>query len=248
MPPVGRALRAVWLGIVDVYNELFPSVGMNLVWLLLNIPLGLLGTVLVISLTGGERAPDDPRQLVEVFAWFAMAFLLVAGPNPASAGIHHWANKLVHEERIEFALFWEGLRLYWLRALALFAIAALGLVMLVANAVFYLSSEIGALQIFGILWLYAIVLWLAMALFMLPLLVEQEDKRLRTVLRNSFFLMMANILPALILFVVLSALILLSLGVVLLIAMLTGVAVAAIMARALQMLLERHRPAASPTD
>lgn len=245
---MARGFRAIWLGILDVYNELFPAVGMNLVWLLLNIPLTLVGTAVVIGYTSSGRAPDDPMQLVDLFSWYALAFLLVAGPNPAAAGIHHWANRLVHDERVEFALFWEGLRLYWVRALALFAISGIGLAMLIANALFYLTSQVGALQIFGILWLYAIVLWLSMAPFMLPLLVEQEDKRLRTVLRNSFFLMMANILPTLVLFVVLSVLIVLSIGVTLLIALLTAVAVAAIMARALQLLLERHRAATPATD
>ena len=48
--------------------------------------------------------------------------LLVLGPNPASAGIHLWAHRLVIEERVEMSLFWEGLRQYWRTAALLFLI------------------------------------------------------------------------------------------------------------------------------
>ena len=42
-----RAFKAIWLGIVDAYNELFPIVGMNLLWLLFNVPLVLIGLLVV---------------------------------------------------------------------------------------------------------------------------------------------------------------------------------------------------------
>ena len=84
-----------------------------------------------------------------------------------------------------------------------------------------------------------------MQLYMLPLLVEQDDKRVRLVLRNAFFLTMANVVPSLVLLVVLTVLIVLSIGLTLLIALLTGSVVALIEARALQLLLERYRPTTS---
>src|SRR5206468_1792797 len=99
------------------------------------------------------------------------------------------------EERIEFLLFWQGLRTYLGRSFVLLLISLLGFVVLIANAVFYLSSSATPLKIFGIVWLYAIYFWLSMQPYMLPLLVEQEDKRVRLVLRNSFFLALANVIP-----------------------------------------------------
>jgi len=98
-----------------------------------------------------------------------------------------------------------------------------------------------ALRIFGILWLYATLIWLAMQIYMLPLLVEQEDKRLRLVLRNAFFLTVTNIIPTLTLFVICGALALLSIGLTLLIALMAGSVTALIAARALNILLERYR-------
>jgi uncharacterized membrane protein YesL len=242
-----KGLRAIWAGILDGYNELFPIVGMNLLWLLFNVPLGFLGLVVIQIITIAMGIEDDSRQSVALAFSLVYAVLLVIGPNPAASGIHLWANRLVKEERVEFALFWEGLRAYLGRSLSLFLIAAVGLFLLIANALFYLRSDLTALRIFGIVWLYAIVLWLTMQLYTLPLLIEQDDKRLRLVLRNAFFLTMANIVPSLVLLIVLSVLILLSVGLTLLIALLTGSVVALIEARALQLLLERNRPT-GPTE
>jgi uncharacterized membrane protein YesL len=238
-----KALRAIWTGILDGYNELFPIVGMNLVWLVLNIPLGFLGLIAIQVITIAMGIEDDSRQSVALVFSLIYAILLVIGPNPASAGMHLWANRLVKEERVEFSLFWEGLRTYLGKSLVLFLISTVGLFLLIANALFYLRSDLTPLRIFGIVWIYAVVLWMSMQVYMLPLLVEQDDKRIRLVLRNALFLTMANILPSLILLIVLSVLVILSIGLALLIALLTGSVVALIEARALQALLERYRSA-----
>jgi uncharacterized membrane protein YesL len=236
-----KALRAIWAGIVDGYNELFPIVGMNLLWLVFNIPLAFVGLVAIQAITIAMGIEEEARQSVALVFSLLYGVLLVVGPNPASAGIHLWANRLVKEERVEFALFWEGARTYLGKSLLLFLISTVGLFLLIANALFYLRSDLTALRIFGIIWLYGIVLWMSMQLYMMPLLVEQDDKRLRLVLRNALFLTMANIVPSLILLVVLTVLVILSLGLTLLIALLTGSVVGLIEARALQLLLERYR-------
>ena len=242
---MGRAFRAIWLGILDAYGELFPAVGMNLLWFVLTIPFSLLGLGIVQIAAGGQ--PDADTQTTAFLVYGVMlALWLVTGPNPLAAGIHLWANRLVKEERVEFSLFWEGLRTYWRSALVLFLLSGVGLMLLVANARFYLDSQYVPLKIFGVVWVYAIVLWLSMQIYLLPLLVEQDDKRLRLVLRNAFFLMMANILPTLVIFVVLTVLVILSIALSLLIVLLTAVVVALIAARTLQLLLEKYRPAAAP--
>jgi uncharacterized membrane protein YesL len=241
---VGRAFRAIWLGILDAYNELFPIVGMNLCWLLLNIPQTFVGLFVIQVATSSMAIPDESRQSVALVFSVILALLLVLGPNPASSGLHLWANRLVNEERVEFSLFWEGLRTYLRQALVLWLIAGVGTILLVANALFYLNSELLPLKIFGIVWLYAIVLWLAMMLYAMPLLIEQEDKRVRLVLRNAFFLTMAHIIPTVILLLVLAVLVVISVAITLLVAMLTAGVVALVMARALQLMLERYRPPA----
>jgi uncharacterized membrane protein YesL len=241
---MGKGLRAVWSGLVDAYGELFPVVGMNLLWLLFSTPLLALLFFIVIVATGSVNAEDDMRQGLTTLFGIFLVVLMTLGPNPAAAGIHFWANRLVKEERVEFALFWEGLRTYWWPATKLFVISFVGIVLLFVNALFYLRSEITALQIFGVVWLYAIYFWMSMQIYQLPLLVEQEDKRLRLVLRNSFFLSLSNFLPTLVVVVICTFLTVLSLGLTLLIAMVTGALVVLIANRALMSLLERYRPSA----
>lgn len=243
---MGRAFRAIWLGIVDAYGELFPVVGMNLLWLLFNIPIVMVGMLVIQLGVGMLSLAEDAASATTLVLALLFAVLLVIGPNPAASGIHLWANRLAKEERVEFGLFWEGLRTYLRPALLLFLISFLGFLLLFSNAIFYLTSETTALRIFGILWLYAILIWFAMQIYMLPLLVEQEDKRLSLVLRNSFFLTISNAIPTLVLLVVCALLVFLSLGITLLIALVTGSLVVLIAARALQLILERYRPAAQP--
>lgn len=214
---------------------------MNLLWLIFNIPLVIVGLLVIQGGTLALGVPEEEQQSVALLFSMLYAVLLVIGPNPAAAGIHLWANRLVKEERVEFALFWEGLRSYLGKSVVLYMISTVGLLLLIVNALFYLRSEMLALRIFGIIWLYAILIWLAMQIYMLPLLVEQEDKRIRLVLRNAFFLTVTNIIPTLTLLVICGALALLSIALTLLIALMAGSVTALIAARALNILLERYR-------
>ena len=92
-----KALRAVWAGIVDGYNELFPIVGMNLLWLLFNIPLAFVGLVAIQIITLAMGIDEESRQPVALVFSLLYAVLLVIGPNPAASGMHLWANRLVKD-------------------------------------------------------------------------------------------------------------------------------------------------------
>ena len=77
----------LWRSAVNVYDELFPMVGMNLLWLLLSIPLVLVVWALFTLL----HVPSDLAILLALV-------LALLGPSPASLGIHNFANQLVKEE------------------------------------------------------------------------------------------------------------------------------------------------------
>ena len=242
---MSKALRSTWQGILDAYGELFPAVGMNLLWLLLNFPLVIVGLGAIQLGTLTLSLEEDVQQAVTLLFTAIYAVILVIGPNPASSGMHLFANRIAREERVEFGLFWEGFRRYFWRALALFGIGSGGTFLLIANALFYLRSDLLPLRLFGIVWLYGIVVWLAMLVYMMPLLIEQDDKRVRVVLRNSFFLALANVFPTIVVLIVYIVLVLVSLGLTLLIALLTGSVIAMISARLVQTLLEPYRIAAA---
>jgi uncharacterized membrane protein YesL len=184
---------------------------------------------------------EEQRQGLTTLLGIFLIVLMTIGPNPAASGIHLWANRLVKEERVEFSLFWDGLRTYLWKSIRLFLISLIGFSLLFVNAFFYLRSDVAALQLFGIVWLYAIYFWTSMQIYQLPLLIEQEDKRLWLVLRNSFFLSLSNFLTTFVVVVICTILTVISLGLTLLIALVTGVTVALICTRALHMLLERYR-------
>jgi uncharacterized membrane protein YesL len=97
------------------------------------------------------------------------------------------------------------------------------------------------LHYFASLWLYAIVVWIIMMLYMNPLLVEQENKSIKLIVRNSFLLAVDNVIPSLVLVVVLLVLSAVSIGITLLVALLTASLAATVETRAVLSYLEKYR-------
>lgn len=228
----------IWRAIVDVYGELFPMVGMNLLWLIISIPIvAVLTLVLVLFRVQAELAFP-----------IAMLFAMLA-PSPASVGIHLYANQLAKEERVEFDLFWTGLKTLGVRSLVLLAICAVATVLLGINLAFYLGSSVRVLQYLAILWFYAMLLWFSMMLYMNPLLVEQNTKSYKLIVRNAFVLALDNIIPSLLLLIILVVLSALSIGITLLVALVTGSLVADAQTRAVMAYLEKYESrAAKPSS
>src|SRR5207248_6633278 len=125
--PMTNPFAVLWRSAANVYDELFPMVGMNLLWLLLSLPVVLVVWALFTLL----HVPSDLAILLALV-------LALFGPNPAFLSIHRFANQLVKEERVEFELFWTGLRTYWRRGLVLLAISVAVIALLGVNIIFYL--------------------------------------------------------------------------------------------------------------
>ncbi len=227
-------LSILWRAVVDTYDNLFPMVGMNLLWLVLSLPLVVVitGLLMLLKLPNTVAFPS------------ALLFALIA-PSPASVGVHLYANQLIKEERVEFDLFWRGLRTLWARSLALLAVSVGVMGLLGVNLSFYLNSGTPLLRYVAILWFYAIVLWAMMLLYMNALLVEQENKSLRLIVRNAFVLCLDNAVPTVVLFVVLLVLSAVSILITLLVALLTGSFVAMVESRAVLTYLEKYRARAA---
>lgn len=220
----------IWRSVVDVYDNLFPMVGMNLLWLVLSIPLVIVVSGILVLF-----------QVEPTLAGLLALLLAMLAPNPASVGIHNYAANLTKDERVDFDLFWAGLRAYWRKSLALFGIALVMLVLLGVNLYFYLTSATTWMHYLAILWFYAGVVWLIMVTNMAPLLVEQEDKGIRLILRNAFLLALDNAIPSLVILIVLIAISALSIGITLLVALLGGAFVATVQTRAVHGYLEKYR-------
>jgi hypothetical protein len=119
--------------------------------------------------------------------WFALTLPLITAP-PAAAGLYYVTNRLAHRRSAGWRTFFEGFRsafwLAWRWALTnLLALAMLG-------GSTWLYGKMGAAWSSwaqGLL-LGLAVLWGLLQTYTFPLLLEQEDRRMVTAVRNSIVL------------------------------------------------------------
>jgi uncharacterized membrane protein YesL len=115
---------------------------------------------------------------------------LIPAP-PATAAVYYVTSFIARRKRIEFNYFWQGLKTYfwrsWLVAGVLLAIG----VILVIDVVFYLRSSNTLFAIIGFLGIWALALWLAIQIYIFPLMIHQEDKRLWLIYKNGSLLTLA---------------------------------------------------------
>ena len=221
--------RLLWKSLADVYDNLFAAIGMNVLWLLLTIPE-------MVLIAGGFILFGLPSTQAVVIA----PFLATLFPGPGSIGIHYYMNQLFKEERVEFSMYWSALRQFWWRASLLFLLALVVDLLLFVNIRFYLEND-SVIRFLAILWFYAFLLWSVMVLYMNPLLIEQSDKGFRLIVRNAFLLCIDNPIASVIILLVLSVVSILSIGIALFIALVTGSYVAATETRAVLSFLEKIR-------
>jgi len=174
-----RIFGVVWFAIRTTYDDLYTLVGMGVVWFAVAVllPYG------VFWLTA---------TFIPILAVMIPAILISLIPAPPiTAALYHVASHLAREKRIEFNYFWQGFRSYfglsWKVAGVLLLIGAL----LTFDVVFYLRSENTIFSIIGFLGLWALAFWLAIQVYVFPLMVFQEDKSLKTILKNASLLTLA---------------------------------------------------------
>lgn len=154
----------------------------------------------------GIRATWDDLLLLGLlsFAWWVCMLFVIPGP-PATAGLYLVANRIAKGERIGFDVFKEGFVTYFWRSLVVGLIAAALLFMFVTGFLFYLDPPPEFPDFFtllSIVMLYLILTWLAMQLYLFPVLVEQSIS-LGAIFRNALFIAFASPVYTLILLVLL---------------------------------------------
>jgi uncharacterized membrane protein YesL len=143
-------------------------------------------------------------------------------------------------------MYWTALREYWWRASLLVLLGLVVDLLLFVNIRFYLENE-GVIKFLAILWIYALILWSMMLLYMNPLLIEQSDKSFRLIVRNAFLLCIDNPIPSIVIFLVLAVVSVVSIGIAIFIALVTGSYVAATETRSVLTFLEKIRARAATT-
>ncbi|MEW5869733.1 MAG: YesL family protein [Chloroflexota bacterium] len=116
--------------------------------------------------------------------WLVFTLLVVTAP-PASAALYYATNRLAHGQRANWRDFFTGLRQHFWLGWRWGLLNLVIIFVLLSNYIFYGSFEGGWVSWVQGVFLALIFLWLLLQIFTFPLLLEQQDQRLRTALRNS---------------------------------------------------------------
>ncbi len=146
----------------------------NLVAVLLSVPVLLL--VMLSALA--------TQALHSVLLIAALAICIL--PNPMAAGLQFLTWELAHGQAIFFSDQWDGLRRFGPVALRAWLVSIAGTGLIIANIVFYVRLSLPIAPLAQIIWLYVLVAWLTMHLYIYPLMMVQDDKRLWLIYRNAF--------------------------------------------------------------
>jgi uncharacterized membrane protein YesL len=122
---------------------------------------------------------------------------IVTGP-PAIAGLWAVGNRAAQGVVIGWSDYFGAFRKHFGRAWAMAGLHLAVLVVLASNFWFYspgnnpfnISQELSL--IIRAFWLALLFYWLLLSQHLLPLILEQEDQRLRVTLRNAFVLLMTR--------------------------------------------------------
>lgn len=141
---------------------------------------------------GLQDAFDSMAELVLVnILWVLLTVPLLTAP-PALAGAYYMTNLIAHRKPTTWRTFFEGFRqFFWLSWLWALANILAGFVVY-SNFRFYEQFDGGWVTYVQGIALGAGIIWLVLQLYVFPLLIEQEDRRLRIALRNSFVLLVSN--------------------------------------------------------
>ena len=133
-----------------------------------------LGTLLLVSL-----------------CWYVGALLIIP-LGTVTAGLHRVVLPMTEERVPNWRTFFTNLRadLHWSSMLIITLIG--GIVMVQSNVNFYSASSNQTIRWLAIPFGTVMLIWLGTNLFAFPLALRQEDRRLRTTLRNAVLLVIAN--------------------------------------------------------
>jgi uncharacterized membrane protein YesL len=160
-----------WRAARDVFDDLFVMMGANLLWVLMAGPLLILTLFLTLN-------------AYPIYAAIAaMVNVLLLGP--ASIGLLTMAHRITEGRVAPIGLFFEGIRERYLLSWKVYGLWTLGLVTLIFNFAFYaqLSGFFGAFL--TVLFIYFTAAWCTLLIYLGPLMLLQEQQRLRLLWRNA---------------------------------------------------------------
>ena len=192
------APRVLWRALVSLWDESLAFLGANVLWFLCNLPFAL---VLVLVLVPVATAPGGADPAAGTAPPLVLAaWLLLFLPTPGSVGLGAVAEVGAGLDAPRTRLlFWPAVRAHWRPATVMFVVSLIGTAVLLVNMYFYALSSSPWLRIASILWLYALLFWLGMQLYLVPLLLHLPDARLLDVYRRAALITLGHPISTLVL-------------------------------------------------
>jgi uncharacterized membrane protein YesL len=192
-----RVWPVTWFALRSTYEEMFPLAGMGLIWFAIAVlvPYG----VFWLSST---FIPVVPVVIV-------LVLLSLIPALPATAALYYVTSFIAQKKRIEFSYYWTGFKTYFGQSWKVGGVVLVAGVILIVDVWFYLNSPNTIFAVMGFLGLWALLFWLGAQIYLYPLMIAQEDKRLKLILKNASLLTLAYpffVLGILIVFVLMTAL------------------------------------------
>ncbi|MCI0710861.1 MAG: DUF624 domain-containing protein [Chloroflexi bacterium] len=134
--------------------------------------------------------------------WLAASLTIILLP-PATAGLYSTTNSLVRGKGQRLDTFLDGAREYWWLSIQWALVNIVVLVVLFVNVYFYGQIAAGALANTLLFFVSALgLLWVTMQFYIWPVLMVQEQKKMRIAMKNALFLSLASPLYNLVLLLV----------------------------------------------
>lgn len=136
-----------------------------------------------------------------------VATLLIIPMPFALIGVWLVAHRAVRGLGVNWGLYWQAIKEYGVRSLWLTLILILGYVLLASNVWFYLTPEVSPLPGNVSTWILPILvivglMWSGITFYAHAFLIELEEPKLGTILRNGFSITIVSPLTTLILLIV----------------------------------------------
>jgi hypothetical protein len=174
-----KIFPVLWRGIRATYDDLLLYVVLTVYWWIGTIPVLFAFFAFMQAIATGD-----------VIWWLGVLLGIALSPisSAATAGLHRVANRAANYKRIDASFFWEGVRMHLKKGWLLYAgnLVAIGGVLL--NIQFYLRSPSDVMRLIGIAWIWGLLLLFLMGQYFFPLFWQQDEPRLRLILRNSLVL------------------------------------------------------------
>jgi len=143
--------------------------------------------------------------------WVLLCIPLVTIP-PATAGMFYLTNQIAHHKSIEFRMFFEGFKKYFVKSWLLTLLNLLAAALFYANYQFYGQMAAQWASIVQGLFVGLFVIWCLIQMYVFPMLLEQQEPRLLLAVRNAAFLAFASPITTLTLAVLMAVVAALSVG------------------------------------